>query len=129
MLPTFVTLLFIGGALAASALAHDGKRWRYAFLVVVACAGWLTIWSARSLRHLLLRVDIELYAPLSVLAAALPFCAVLNSLLVRRQNTPRHSPSLSDDPTLRFHVAEKIRRARKRRQEEADVEDPDQPSI
>jgi hypothetical protein len=128
MLPTFVTLLFIAGTLWASATAHDEKRWRYPFFAAVACAGWLTIWVARSLRHLLLEIEINLYAPVAIALVALPFCAVLGSVMVRRQNTPRHSPSIDDDPTLRRHVAEKTRRARKRRQEEAELENSDQPS-
>ncbi len=128
MLPCFITLLFIGGALAASALAHDEKRWRYPFCAAVVCAGWLTIWSARTLRKLLLVIDLELYTPVAMVAVALPFCAMLSSVMVRRQNTPRHPPRLNDDPTLRGYVAEKIRRARKRRQDEADRENSDQPS-
>ena len=126
MLPSVILLLFIAGALGSSALAHDERRWRYAFLVAVACAGWLTHWSARGVRELFLRIDIELYTPITLLIAAVPFCAVLCSLWVRRRNTPLHSPSFNDDPTLRSHVAEKVRRARKRRADEADSENSDQ---
>jgi hypothetical protein len=128
MLPILVTILFIGGALLASAFAHDEKRWRYPFLAAAACAGFLTIWGAGALRRMLQHFDTELSPLLATIVAALPFCWVLGNLVVRRRDTPRHTPSLNDDPTLRRHVEEKRRRARKRRQEEEAIENSDLPS-
>ena len=129
MLPTLVTLLFIVSVLTTSALAHDGKRWRYAFLGAAACAGVLTVLGARGLRALFRSIDIELAPSLATLAAALPLGLILASLIVRRRNTPRHTPSINDDPTLRRHVEEKTRRARKRRQEDEAIENSDVPSL
>ena len=129
MLPTLVTLLFIVSVLTTSALAHDEKRWRYAFLGAAACAGVLTAWGARGLRTMLRSIDLELTPLLATLAAALPLGLILASLVVRRRNTPRHTPSINDDPTLRRHVEEKTRRARKRRQEDEAIENSDVPSV
>ena len=129
MLPTLVTLLFIVSVLTTSALAHDEKRWRYAFLATAACAGVLTAWGARGLRTMLRSIDLELTPSLATLAAALPWGLILASLVVRRRNTPRHTPSINDDPTLRRHVEEKTRRARKRRQEDEAIENSDVPSV
>jgi len=129
MLPTLLTLLVIVSALATSALAHDEKRWRYAFLVTAACAGVLTVFGARGLHTLLRGIDLELSPLVATLTAALPSCLILASLIARRRNTPRHTPSINDDPTLRRHVEEKTRRARKRRQEEEAIENSDVPSL
>jgi hypothetical protein len=80
------------------------------------------------LRALLRSVDFELSPLLATLAAALPLCLILANLGVRRRNTPRHTPGINDDPTLRRYVEEKTRRARKRRQEEEAIENSDAPS-
>lgn len=129
MLPILVILLFIVSVLTTSALAHDEKRWRYAFLAAAACAGVLTVLGARGLRTMLRSIELELTPLVAALAAALPLYLILASLVVRRRNTPRHTPSINDDPTLRRHVEEKTRRARKRRQEEEAIENPDVPSL
>jgi hypothetical protein len=73
--------------------------------------------------------DQTLHPALAAMIVALPFFLVLASLFVRRRNTPRHSPSVNDDPTLRRHLEEKHRRARKRRQDEAALENSDAPII
>ena len=129
MLPIIVAILFVVGALVTSAFAHDEKRWRYLFLATAGCGGFLTIWGSRVLQRMLQHFDTELSPLLATIAAALPFCWVLGNLVVRRRNTPRHTPSINDDPTLRRHVEEKHRRARKRRQEEEAIENSDLPSI
>lgn len=129
MLPVLVTLLFIVSALTTSALAHDEKRWRYAFLAAAACAGVLTVLGARGLRTLFRSIDLELSPLVAILAAALPLGLILASLVVRRRNTPRHTPSINDDPTLRRHLEEKARRARKRRQDDEAIENSDVPSV
>ena len=128
MLPVIVTLLFVIGALVTSAFAHDEKRWRFPFLATAGCAGILTAWGAGALRRMLHHFDTDLSPLLATITAALPFCLVLGSLIVRRKNTPRHTPSINDDPTLRRHVEEKHRRSRKRRQDEEDLENSDMPS-
>jgi hypothetical protein len=129
MLPTLVTLLFIVSVLTTSALAYDEKRWRYAFLGAAVCAGMLTVLGARGLRAMFRSIDLELTPLAAVLATALPLGLILASLIMRRRNTPRHTPSINDDPTLRRHVEEKTRRARKRRQEDEAVENSDVPSL
>ena len=129
MLPSLVTLLFIVSVLTTSALAHDEKRWRYAFIGAAACAGALAVLGSRGLRTLFRSIAVELAPSLAILAAALPLGLILLSLIVRRRNTPRHTPSINDDPTLRRHVEEKTRRARKRRQEDEAIENSDVPSL
>ena len=127
MVPLVVSLLFIAGALTTSAFAHDPKGWRYPFLATTVCAGVLTTWGAGALRTAFRHFDSDLSPLVATLASAIPFCVILANLVVRRRNTPRHFPSINDDPTLRRHVEEKTRRARKRRQDDADLENSDLP--
>jgi len=129
MLPIAVTILFVICALVTSALAYDERRWRYPFLIMSVCAGLLTIWSAQGLRKILLKFDYPLHPAIAIIAVALPFCFVIGSLMARRRSTPRHTPSINDDPTLRRHLEEKTRRARKRRQDEEALENSDVPSL
>lgn len=127
MVPLAVTLLFVLSAFVTSAFAHDERRWRYPFLAAVACAGILTAWGAQALRASFRDFWPGFPTALAAVVVALPFGLVLWSLLVRRRNTPRHLPSINDDPTLRRHLEEKNRRARRRRQEEEALENSDTP--
>lgn len=127
MLPFVVMLLFVLAAFVTSAFAHDEKRWRYSFFAAVTCAGILTAWGAQAVRNSVHDFWPGFPAPLAALIVALPFGLVLWNLLMRRRNTPRHQPSINDDPTLRRHLEEKNRRARRRRQEEEALENSDTP--
>lgn len=127
MLPLVVTLLFVLSAFVTSGFAHDEKHWRYPFLATVAFAGMLTTWGAQALRNSVHEIWPGFPVALALAVVALPFGLVLWSLIVRRRNTPRHRPSINDDPTLRRHLEEKHRRARRRRQEEDALENSDTP--
>jgi hypothetical protein len=120
----FIVLLavFGAGALVTSALAYDELRWRYAIVVTVACAVILAAWTARLLAAALGWLSWDLHPAIALLISAVPYGAVVFSLWTRRRHTPRHVPGLDDDPVLRRHVAEKLRRLRRRRQLEAQEE-------
>jgi hypothetical protein len=125
MLPIATIVLLAVSAFAASALAHDERRWRYPATIAVGCAVVLTAWGAGALRKMLQAISLDLHPVITGAAVAIPLCLLLRSLVTRRTNTPRHTPSIDDDPVMRRYLNEKIRRARKRRQEEDAVEDAD----
>ena len=112
-------VVFIIASMVTSALAYDERRWRYAAGLTVGCAIILSAWTAE-----LLSAGLNFFSyrivPLSLGGiAATPYIAVLFNLWVRRRRTPRHTPSVDDDPVLRRYLEEKLRRDRRRRQAEA----------
>jgi hypothetical protein len=86
--------------------------------VAVACGAVLSLWNAELLAGALEYVSVRIDPFWSVVLGALPCALVLADVWWRRRRTPRFKPSLDDDPVLRRYVAEKIRRARLRRQAE-----------
>jgi type VI protein secretion system component VasK len=120
----FIALLVVFAACAfvTSALAYDQLRWRYAAIITVVCAVLLAAWTAGLLVAVLRWFSLEVNFALALLSGATPYAIVLAGLWRRRRQTPRHTPSLDDDPVLRRHVAEKLRRVRRQRQAEAQEE-------
>ena len=129
MLALTITLVLTAAAVAASALAHDERRWRYPMVIAIGCAIYLAVWGAGFLRKILKLFSFDLHPLVAAIAVAVPLGFLLWSLVARRNTIPRHTPGLRDDPVLRRHVEEKLRRARKRRQDDAAAEDRDVPVL
>jgi hypothetical protein len=123
----FVALLigFVTVAMITSALAHDPHRWGYAASLMAVCAAILAVWSAELLSAGINYLSWPAHPSIIFVFAAAPYAAVVVNVLIRRGRTPQHTPSLEDDPVLRRYVAEKLRRARQRRQAEALEAAPD----
>ena len=117
----FIALLivFAAASMVTSALAHDQHRWHYAATITAICAVTLATWTADLLTSALNYVSWQAHPIIVFVFAATPYTAVMRNLWIRRCRTPRHTPSLDDDPVLRRYVAEKVRRTRLRRQAEA----------
>lgn len=121
MLLLALILLLAASTLAASALAHDEKRWRYAAFVSLACSVALVIRGVRALQIASYGISFPLPLPVTCLIVAGPFVFLFASVITRRRNTPRHRRSLDDDPVLRRYLNEKHLRVQKRRREEEDA--------
>jgi hypothetical protein len=129
MLPVAIIILLAVSTVAASALAHDEKRWRYPAIIALGCAVYLAAWGAGMLRKFLKLLSVDLHPMAAAVAVAVPLGFFLFSLVARRNTIPRHTPGVEDDPVLRRYLEEKARRARKRRQEDAAAEDADLPVL
>ena len=115
-------VIFAISSLVTSSLAYDGRRWIYA-ATVTTCSAVVLIWqSAKFLQAIAGFLSFELHLAIAAVFASAPYLYVLFDLWHRRCHTPRHTPSLDDDPVLRRHVEEKIRRGRLRRQAEEQEE-------
>ena len=116
----FLAVLTVFGAasLVTSALAHDEHRWRYFAVVTAASAAVLTAWTAKVVGMALQYISFPVHPVVAGFIAGTPFAVVMLNLWIRRRRTPRHTPSLNDDPVLRRYLEEKLRRARRRRQAE-----------
>lgn len=122
MLYLLTLLAFALAAMVTSSLSFDERRWRWAAGCTAACALVLTTWTGAWLQKLGGGSWAALRPAPAFLLGSLPFVLVLVRLWLRRQATPRHIPSLDDDPVMRRYLAEKVRRIRRQRQEEERLE-------
>jgi hypothetical protein len=114
----FLTVLFVFSiaAMVTGGLAHDERRWQYAFAVTVTSSILLATWSGKLLAMAMKALSLPVHPVTPFGLAAAPFALVLAHLCLRRYETPRHIPGPDDDPVLRRYREEKLRRRRRARQ-------------
>jgi hypothetical protein len=120
-------LVFLGAALVTAGLVYQPRSWRVAMGLTTVCALLLAVLTARYLLGARGTLLAPRSAVLALALATLPYGAVLLRLTLTRLRTPRHEPGPDDDPILRRYLHEKVRRSRKRRQEEELLESSGDP--